>query len=148
LHLLEDITSGDSRRIWSSACAIRTLRDKDVLDVLVRHLDEIKEKTQSTKLGGSLRPNSSHLNFALRKLEFVRDERGCLCSLYSEDDLFDPEQEEANGNIHIVNKTFENYAGIYHCQCKLCATNYHVEEQMYHYAWWVWKKVDEHSSLA
>ncbi len=140
-QLLEDITSGDPHRIWSASGAIRRLRDKETLLLLVQHLDEIKEKTRGIELGGMLRPNSSHLNFALRKLEFVRDEQGCLCLLYTEDDLFDPAQEEANGNIRILNESTETYTGMCDCQCSLCDTNYHVEEHMYHYAWWAWKKV-------
>ena len=143
MKLLKDITSRDPQRIWWSSSAIRRLRDKETLALLVQHLDEIREKTRGVELGGVLRTNSSHLDFALRKLEFVRDERGCLCLLYSEDDLFNPEQEEADGNIRILHKAFENYSGSYDCECKLCGTKYHVEEQMYHYAWWAWKKVED-----
>ena len=142
MNLLEDITSGDPHRIWSASSSIRRLRDKEVLSLLVQHLDEIKEKTRGIELGGMLRPNSSHLNFALRKLEFIRDQHQCLCRLYTEDDLFDPKQEETAGNIRILNETIVNHSSIYTCQCLLCNTRYHVEERQYHYPWWLWQKID------
>lgn len=142
MSLLEDITSKDPQRIWASACAIRTLRDPQTLALLVAHLDEIKQSTNGVPLGGALRPNASHLAFAIRKLEFVKNQSGCLCSLYTLDDLYDPAKEEQAGNIRILASTSdkETWSSVYECQCCLCQARYHVEQGEYHYTWWAWTR--------
>ena len=143
MSLLEDITSKDPQRIWASACAIRTLRDPRELAFLVAHLDEIKQSTNNVPLGGALRPNASHLEFAIRKLEFVKNDSDCLCGLYPLDDLFNPVEEERAGNVAILESTSdkEAWTSAYECQCRLCNARYHVEQGEYHYTWWAWTRV-------
>src|SRR5687768_447474 len=102
MSLLEDITSKDPYRIWSSSGAIRELRDIEELKYLASHLEEIKQKTAGVFLGGALRSNSTHLDFAIRKLEFVKTSQECLCRLYLLDDLYDPDRELKAGNIRIT----------------------------------------------
>lgn len=139
--LLQDITSGDSRRIWSSSSAIIHTRDEETLDLLSAYLPEIRAKTAGIDLGGALFPNSEHLKFALRKLEFYKNKTGCLCQLYPDYLMYDPKKEESEGNIRIVNTTYleGNWVDTYTCECVLCETRFRVEEREYHYTWWGWK---------
>ena len=141
MSLLEDITSGDPHRIWSSSGAIRLLRDMDELKDLAGHIEEIKQKTEGVPLGGILRSNSTHLAFALRKLEFVKSSSECLCRLYLMDDLYDPNREQEAGNIRITGEVrIENkWVDYYECECVLCGQSLRAEEREYHYTWWAWR---------
>ncbi len=141
--LLEDLTSGDSMRIWSSACAIIKLRNAQTLDCLTAHLGEIEDKTKHVALGGALFPNSVHLRFALRKLAYHRDHPDCLCRLYPEYLLYNPQQEAAAGNVRIDDVTYldGNWVDAYTCTCLVCGARYRVEERESHYTWWGWKKL-------
>lgn len=143
MGLLDDITSNDPGRIWSSSCAIRVLRDAEELRHLASRLDEIKRETKGIALGGALRPNSTHLDFAIRKLEFISSSKDCLCMLYLLDDLFDPKKEEKAGNIRITGTTCIDgkWVDHYSCECVLCGKGFQVEEREYHYTWWAWRLV-------
>ena len=143
MTLLADLTSKNPERIWASACAIRTLRDLDELRFLAQHLAEIAASVRDVKLGGALRPNASHVNFALRKLRYVQSASGCLCALYPEDDLFDPNQEHAAGHvvIHTIRYIDNKWVDYYDCECCICGKHYRVEEREYHYTWWAWQLV-------
>ena len=140
--LLEDITSGDPKLVWSSACAIIKLRDAPTLDRLADHLGEIERQTRSVALGGALFPNREHLRFALRKLAYRRDRAGCLCHLYPEYLLYSPQQEAAAGNVRIDGVTHLDgkWVDAYACTCLVCGVRYRVEEREYHYTWWGWKE--------
>jgi hypothetical protein len=142
MRLLEDLTSRDPKRIWEASCAVRKLRDRSELAHLVEHLDRIKRATKGVKLGGMLRPNSSHLDFAIRKLELTGTSDDCLCSLYPLDDMFDPTGEEEAGNITITATvlTDGNWVDHYDCVCTLCGARFRVDEREYHYTWWAWRK--------
>lgn len=141
MSLLEDITSKDPHRIWSSSGAIRLLRDIEELKYLAGHLEEIRQKTDGVFLGGAVRSNSTHLNFAIRKLEFVKTSQECLCRLYLMDDLYDPEREQKAGNILINREALieGKWIDYYECECALCGQRFRVEEREYHYTWWTWR---------
>jgi hypothetical protein len=141
MSILDDITSTDPHKIWSSSCAIRELRDVEELKYLVSHLEEIKQKTKEVFLGGALRSNSTHLNFAIRKLEFVKTSKECLCRLYPLDDLYDPNREHKAGHIRItgVIRIEGKWVDYYECECTLCGQRFRVEEREYHYTWWAWR---------
>jgi hypothetical protein len=148
-RLLDDLISRDPQRIWSASCAVHRLRAPEPLAILVQNLDLIRTRTAGINLGGALRANASHLAFALRKLEFVRDERGCLCALYPLYDLYNPANEAAAGNIritgttHVANTdgTVSAYVDFYACDCALCPARFRVEEREYHYTWWAWRLI-------
>jgi hypothetical protein len=144
MSLLEDLISRDSTRIWSASCAVRHLRDEAALVELATHITHIRESTHGVDLGGALRPNSSHLAFALRKLEWVRDRQGCLCGLYTHDDLYSPVEEAAKGNIRIQQTHLleGGYVDFYEVTCALCNTPFKVTEQEYHYPWWRWEPLN------
>jgi hypothetical protein len=132
--ILEGITSGDSHKIWESACAIATLRDPHELELLSAHLSEIESKTHHVELGGTLFPNKEHLKFALRKLRYYKSGEGCLCRLYPEHLVFDPRREEKAGNIRILEVIqTDGWTDFYKCQCVLCGTHFRVQEGEYHY---------------
>ncbi len=142
MSIFDDLVSKDTTRIWSGACAVRRLRDRGELAMLAEHIDEIKNATQGIALGGALRPNSSHLAFAIMKLEQVRGTQECLCSLYALDDQYNPSTEETDGNVQILETTLieDKWADFYTCRCTQCDARYRVEEREYHYTWWAWKR--------
>jgi hypothetical protein len=145
MSLLEDITSRDPRRIWTSSCAIRTLRDREELALLADQIDNIRESTNNIPLGGAMRSNSTHLDFAIKKLEFIKSSTNCLCCLYLLDDMYNPVQEEQQGNIRILGTTLigpppGRYIDYYECECTICNAKYRVEEREYHYTWWSWRR--------
>ena len=143
MSLYEDITSKDAQRIWSSSCAIRTLRDPEQLRFLANHLDEIRSSVKGVELGGALRSNSTHFEFAIRKLELFKSSTECLCGLYPMDDLFDPNKEQEANNIDITDviRIDGKWVDYYECRCNLCGQRFKVEEREYHYAWRAWKRV-------
>jgi hypothetical protein len=51
---------------------------------------------------GRLRPNSSHVDFAIWTIEFFLLGEGCLCGLYLIHDLYDPKSESKAGNVQIT----------------------------------------------
>ena len=141
MSLFEDITSQDPHRIWLSSGAIRLLRDIEELKYLASHLEDIKEKTKGVELGGMVRLNSTHLDFAIRKLEFITTSKECLCRLYLLDDMYDPERESKAKNIRItgVVRIEGKWVDYYECECTLCGQGFRVEEREYHYTWWAWQ---------
>lgn len=140
MSILEDLISRDATRVWTACGTIRHLRAGPELSELVSELDLIKRSTRNLKLGGMLRPNSTHLAFAIRKLEFVRDAEGCFCLLYTFDDMFDPERERTAGYVEIesVVKSEDGFIDYYLCNCMVCGARFRVVEREYHYTWWKW----------
>jgi len=146
VSILNDLISGDSHRIWEGACAVRVLRDIDQLRELSRHIAEIDEKTRSVSLGGAFRPNSAHVKFALKKLQFVKESAGCLCRLYAHDEFYNPVQEANDGVVRILSKVEKDgYPDYYLCECCSCGRRYRVSEREYHYTWWQWEDAESGS---
>lgn len=141
MSLLDDLTSQDPQRIRHAACAIRQLQDRPQLLALAAHLDAIRHRTADIDLGGMLRPNRSHLDFALRKLALVAQSDACLCSCYPLYDLYNPDDEAHDGHVEITgmarvgDSAFEDYL----CRCTRCGQRFRVEAQEYHYPWWHWQ---------
>lgn len=144
--ILEEITSGDAHKIWAGAHAIIHLKDEARLMTIARHLADIRKTTSGVELGGLFCPNKYHLQFAIKKLEFVAlpNPKPCICSLYPEYMMFSPMQEEAAGSMRIV-QTFllegSKYVDHYLCECLSCGIQYRVEEREYHYTWWAWTSI-------
>lgn len=142
--LLADITSGEPTRIWSSSCSIIKLRDLVKLGDLAARLSEITQSTDDVTLGGAFVSNDLHLRFAIRKLEYFRDGTGCLCHLYPEYLMYNPEQEADSGNVRIDHIAYfqDNRVDAYSCTCTTCETHFRVEEREGHYTWWGWAIVE------
>ena len=141
MNLLQDFLSREATRIWAASCEVASSRDAAQLDELAAQSGAIARATSGVELGGALFPNAEHLRFALEKLEFWRDRRGCLCRLYPEYLFFDPHQEQKSGHVSIASETVnrEQWTTSYHCECALCQTRYAVEEAESHYTWWQWQ---------
>ena len=141
--LLQDFLSRDAQRIWAASCAVIRERDAAQLDELSAHLPVIRRATYGVELGGALFPNAQHLKFALEKLEFWKEKRGCLCQLYPRYLLFDPKREAQAGNVRILAEVVdrEQWSSHFSCQCAICGADYSVEEAEYHYTWWQWRPV-------
>lgn len=141
MGILDDLISRDVTRIWKACGEIRHLRNMGELSSLIENIELIRERTKNVDLGGRVRPNSTHLDLALRKLEFIRDGEGCFCKLYMLDDMFGPEGEQTAGNISIeaATRTPDGYIDHYRCKCSVCGAKYRVTEREYHYTWWKWE---------
>ena len=144
-ELLQDMTSRDATRVWSGSCAIIKLRDTGELDLLAANIDVIRRETENLQLGGQLFPNAEHLRLALRKLRYYRAHSGCLCALYPEYLMYNPQEEARAGNVVIERVIYlqDKYVDAYICTCTTCGTRYRVEEREYHYMWWGWKAEPE-----
>jgi hypothetical protein len=134
--LLDDFLSRDPHRIWSASGAVRHLADRDALRRLAAHVDEIEARTRGVELGGMMRPNATHLAFALRKLRFARDSAECLCTLNAQDDLVDPDREAREGRVTRVSEDPATWSCV--CRCNACGREWRVERREYHYPWWIW----------
>jgi len=143
VSIFDDITSRDPMRIHAAVWAILRLRDAEVLDALAASLPEIEGATAGVELGGMIYPNRKTLEHALLKLEYHRGRKGCLCALYPELLLYDPEQEAQAGNIRILDTQYfdEKWLDSYRCECTACDTLFHVECGEAHSPWWKWKQV-------
>ncbi len=70
-EVLADFLSRDATRIWHAAGAVMASWDRSVLRALAAEAGAIRAATEGVPLGGVLRPNATHLGFALRKMEFA-----------------------------------------------------------------------------
>ena len=142
MSILSDIVSKDPHKIWAACGAIRQLRDVEQLQQLANSLDLIRLSTRGVPLGGALRPNSSHLDFAIRKLDYIAKAEGCLCALYLVDDLFDPDREANAGNVRLYDEPGEKSPYCSYYSCSVCGQKFKVEAREYHYPWWEWSYID------
>lgn len=131
--MLADLTSRDPERVIRAMWAVIALRDAAQLDALAAALPEIEQATVGLALGGLFYSNDATLAFALRKLRHHRDREGCLCELYPEHLLFDPEKEAEAGNVRP--------AGLDRWECTACGARYDVEYGEAHWSWWQWRPV-------
>lgn len=118
------------------------LRDRDQLDALAASLAEVERATAEVDLGGALRPNRRSLEFALRKLRFHRDRKGCLCELYPDFLQYDPDVEAAAGNVVVVGTRHVDgrWVEAHRCRCTACGAVYDVRHGEAHTPWWEWRR--------
>lgn len=141
--ILADLTSRDSQRVIGAMWAVVRLRDPEELDALAAAVPEIERETAGLELGGMFYSNDETLAFALRKLRYHRDRAGCLCRLYPEHLLYDPEKEAGAGNVRILETRYvdEKWLDSYRCECALCGEIFHVQYGEQHWSWWKWTPV-------
>jgi len=156
--VLKNLIYGDFNAIKSSFKEISYMRDMDRLRKLSK---EIKGITEATTLVldknhrhvrfscGTIAPvyhfhhkGKQYPDFAVMKLEFVKNSNECLCELYSVASIFSPLDEEEKGNIKIL-KTYKLNSrsdAYYLCQCTFCQIEYKVHPREYHAPWFEWVK--------
>jgi hypothetical protein len=139
-HLLAEFCSRDVSRIRGACAAVRASWDREALSNLATHIPEIKAATEGIEWGGLLMSNSEHLQHAMRRMEYARDNArdnaGCFCRVC---DLFDnPTQLQENG--HMTIQEFHLEQRMYEVSCNECGTAFEVEQREYHYSWWQWKE--------
>lgn len=142
--LVQDLVSGDERRVLSAVWAIRSTRDPGVLAPLVTALPLIEQATEDLELGGALLSNSSNLEAALDRIRLFGT-GACLCTAYPADQSSDPTTEEERDHVRVV-ETIPNdgqWVPDRICECTTCRRRYRVEEGLYHYPWWKWTPLDE-----
>ncbi|MCA2016443.1 hypothetical protein LDJ79_09995 [Vibrio tritonius] len=142
MSILDKFTSKNPQQIWSASCEVAKCNNLELLDSLAVDIIAIENATKGITLGGALCPNSYHLEFALKKLRYVKNRAGCLCALYSEYMFFNPIDEEKNGNITITEivKIDGKWIDYHICKCNKCHVSYKVEERGGHFAFWSWIK--------
>jgi hypothetical protein len=138
-EILQDLMSGDPHRLWLASGAVTESRDEPALARLAAHLPEIRSRAEGVDLGGMMRSNSLSLAFALRKLEFYGSEHGCPCTLYPEYDMYDPEREQAAGNVRLLGPPPVQWGDAFQAECTLCGARYSATVETYHLDWWQWK---------
>jgi len=141
-ELLTEITSGEELRVRKSSLKIIEMsQDRERIIPLVASLQKIRNETQGLDLRAGMGFKTSSLDFALRVIEFHRDNSCCPCSLYLERGL-DPRYEENRKNIEISETLHvENtWAYLYSVSCVKCSQTYKVEVLYYHTTMWKWSK--------
>ncbi|WP_028980325.1 hypothetical protein [Sporocytophaga myxococcoides] len=141
--IINEITSGDSQKVWSSACEIISLgQEPDRIKPLIPFLTKIKEMTKGLEMGGAFASNMRFVHGAIRTIEFYKSEKGCPCSLFGIHDCMDPNKEEAKGYLKIIDRKLidERYVDFYIALCTRCGQKFSIIERDYHYTWWGWTR--------
>ena len=124
---------------------------------LVEYLPQIKEKTIGLNMGGAFAPNQRYIDFAIKTIEFHKENKECSCALFVEKykltndvvsreiqyECFNPQKEVEKENVEIVEKIVipEKWITDYVVKCLKCGQKFKVEEREYHYTWWNWIRI-------
>jgi hypothetical protein len=135
--LLEDLLSGDPRRVYGATWETIRSRDPEQLDALLPHVARIRKATDVLDLGGMLRSNHANLAHALDKLENYRNGT-CWCENYAGMDQYGPEKEQACGQVRILSTSEPGWSMTYECECAVCGRVFDVEQGDHHITWWKW----------
>lgn len=140
-EIISEITSRDTHKVWNSSCKIIEIgQDTERIIELIPYLDLIKDKTKGLKMGGGLAPNQRFIDFAIRILEHYKSSQECSCNLYLEHSI-NPEREEKNGFITILEKKQGDWEIDYLIACTKCGTEYKVNRNDGgHFPYFDWKK--------
>ena len=141
-EIIKDITSGDTHKVWSSSCEIISIgQSREKISPLINHLPLIKEKTNGLSMGGGFAPNRRFVDYAIRIIEFHKNNSGCTCELYADKyECNDPEKEADKKNVVIENVTMIDGSWIdyYILRCTRCGQRFKTSEGQGHYTWWQW----------
>ncbi|KRB76436.1 hypothetical protein ASE01_15850 [Nocardioides sp. Root190] len=140
--LVADFLSGDKDRVIPALWAVMKTRDPEVLTPLAHSLRAIERATANVELGGMLASNGSHLAHALDRVALF-DKRVCLCTAYPSHQFYDPDKEEAQQHVRILDRVPNERQWVPDriCECRDCGRKYQVEQGEYHYTWWKWTEV-------
>ncbi len=147
-EILEKITSGDTHKVWESACKIISLgQDHHSIVPLIPFLPSIIKKTKNLQMGGVIAPNQRFIDYAIKTIEFHRDSNACSCNLYLGPDSITPNPniEAKKGNIQILDtvRIEGKWVDFYQVKCQKCNQLYRVIEREHHFMWWGWTKWDD-----
>ena len=144
-ELVNSITSREISQVRNSACEIiNSSQNTEIIFPLINHLNEIIEKTKNLDLGGAFAPNIRFAEYAIRIIEFHKNNTNCSCELYLDKyECNDPKKETEKGNIKIENtvKIDNNWIDYYLSKCSKCGQEFKIFEREYHYTWWEWHKI-------
>ncbi len=163
-EILQDIISRDTHKVWGASCEIiSNAHNYEKIKPLVNHLPLIKEKTINLNMGGAFAPNQRFIDFAIKIIEFYKEQKECPCSLYTEKykltndvvdrelqhESFNPKKEEEKGNVRIINTVLinEKWIDYYLVECLKCQTQFKVKEREGHYMFWYWSKDDKKTEM-
>ena len=163
-EIIKGITSRDSHEVWKSACQIIEVgQNHKKIEPFIEFLPLIIKKTKNLNLGGMFASNQRFVDFAIKTIEFHKNEKECYCGLYIEKyiltndiikrelqyECFNPRKEVEKGNINIMESIrIENkWIDYYIVECEKCKTKYKVEEREGHYMFWDWNKISTKASL-
>jgi hypothetical protein len=142
-RIIEDITSRDTFRVWSSSGEIiKSSHNFEDIAPLIEFLDLITEATSDLEMGGGFAPNSRIVKKALDIIEFHKYRMGCPCSLYEDYyyDGFEPTKEAEKENIRINVEIKGDWMCDYVVECRKCKREFDVIERNGHYTWWKWTR--------
>ncbi len=143
-EIIEHITSRDTHKVWLSACKIISLgQNQEKILPLIEHLPQIIKQTKGLKMGGIFAPNQRFIDFAIRTIEFHRDNKSCSCTLFTEHGV-DPHKEVEKGNIEVTETVYEQepWVDYYLANCRKCSQKFKIIERESHYMWWAWEKIE------
>jgi len=138
--IIAEITSRDTHKVWRSSCEIISLgQEPSKIKPMIEFLPLIKEKSSGLDMGGAFAPNQRFIDFAIRTIEFHRDNDDCPCKLYAEHGL-NPKKEVDKGYIVIndITKIDGNWIDYYIAECTRCGQKFKILESEGHYMWWEW----------
>jgi hypothetical protein len=145
--------------VWEASCEIISLgQNRDKILPLIKHLTEIKQKTAGLNMGGGFAPNQRFIDFAIKTIEFHKENKGCPCALFVEKfkltgdsidreiqyECTNPNEEAEKGNVKILDIVHieKKWVDYYLAECLRCGQKFKVEEREYHYIWWKWTKIE------
>jgi hypothetical protein len=127
-NALADLLSRDGSRIWRAAGAVMASRDREKLRALAAERAAIQAAVEGVGLGGALRPNATHLSFALDKLVFSLG-GACFCELYLTYDMFYPDREEERGHVEVISDEMGDWTTVTVVRCTDCGQEYRVTQE-------------------
>ena len=139
--LTEGLMSLETDRISQVCSRIMASRNRKRIAGLGVYLSLLIAEAEELNFGMSLLVNKKRLEDALEKVEFVRNNKGCLCELYKKGNHFNPEKEAQNGVVSIKEVKQEFFDRHFEVECASCHKHYRVcEEVGYHDPIWEWQE--------
>ena len=144
--ILEELTSKDSTKIWSSSCAIIKYRhDRENIEKLIPHLSLIRKKTAGIDLGKGFADNKRFLDIAIEIIELYENGH-CFCSLFTHGLFkeFDPKYEAKNNTVKIITEKTIPYESEFEVECLNCGQGFDIKERNGHFTWWDWEIIENY----
>lgn len=136
-EILNDLKSGESRRVLSAIHEVLQSREPALFDELIPIREELERETEEIDFGGALHSNQNFVDAAFERIDAYR--RGeCWCLGYQSTQFGDPRKEQARGHVRIDGTSTPGWDMTYECTCLVCDRAWHVEQGTHHFTWWNW----------